>query len=116
MRFNKIIVFCLFLSCSAWGRGGDSIIVGNGAGLAENNIQFAYLSLKMLTTYCSDAPSLCRLDAKEAKTINDIQSVVRKNADKTDKIIFLKEEDFSRFSFSPQKRRLIITFLSVSIL
>ena len=66
-------------------------IVGNGAGLAEQNVQFAYLSLAKIITNCKMTSKLCALTDEELHILFKIERVINKNSSNPNRIIFSSE-------------------------
>ncbi len=84
---SGILIYFLFTSVSF--AGG---IVGNGAGLVEQNIQFAYLNLPKIISGCHMANNQCGLTQEESSILKSIEQIVLQNYTSEDRIQFVSEK------------------------
>ncbi|MBC7539635.1 MAG: hypothetical protein H7281_12500 [Bacteriovorax sp.] len=87
---NILLTFLLSLcSFSVLASGGT--VVGNGAGAVESSFQQAYYSLEKIIPSCL-AVIKCELADDERIEITKILSIVNRNANKKDRLVFLSEK------------------------
>ncbi len=86
-----LLCCCSYLFSSLSLAGGASVI-GNGAGIVENNIQFSYSSLPDLVKECLRT-NRCEISATEARTLSRILTVLSINASNADRILFVSEKE-----------------------
>jgi hypothetical protein len=116
MTTKKIMTICLTISCInlAQARSGGSV-VGNGAGIAEQNFEYAYLSIEKLSEECMQN-NACDLSEKEKILLQKISKITEKNNLKPNTILFVSESkhpDF--FTTGPaEKNRIAKTMLDAS--
>ncbi|MFA6239070.1 MAG: hypothetical protein WC635_17155 [Bacteriovorax sp.] len=70
---------------------GGGVIVGNGAGIVETNFQFAFHSLGSILQSCIKNTN-CSLQPDEIIIAESIINIVKKNADKKDRFVFVSEK------------------------
>ncbi len=107
--------FLIFLFiCNEVFAGG---IVGNGAGIVEQNIQFAYLSLDKVISHCVVSPKVCGVSDEEIQTLKKIEGVLIANTSNPYRIIFLSEKSTPGFftTSSTESNRIAVTGLNSSI-
>ncbi len=92
---TKTILFllccCSYLISSVTLAGGASVI-GNGAGIVENNIQFGYSSLPDLVSECLRT-SRCEISPSEAKSLSKMLTVLSINASNAERIVYVSEKE-----------------------
>lgn len=86
-----LLCCCSYLISSVSSAGGASVI-GNGAGIVENNIQYAYSSLPDLVSECLRT-NRCEISPTEAKTFSRILTVLSANASNAERILFVSEKE-----------------------
>lgn len=87
---RSFIQLLLILPFAAWGRGGS--VIGNGAGLAENNFQYAYQSLPRFIENCLKS-ALCQVNSVERSLLAKISSAAQINLRRDDRLIFISEKE-----------------------
>ncbi len=76
-----------------WGfKSYSGILVGNGAGLAEQNIQFIYMLLPKIISECTALPIQCALTSYEQAELFKIRAVVYQNYSLSGRIQFVSEK------------------------
>lgn len=86
-------IYPALLICSVLGLKAEAgIIVGNGAGLVEQNIQFVYMSLPKIISGCFDSPNQCSLSSDENSQLLQIEAVIHQNLSLYDRIQFVSEK------------------------
>lgn len=90
---TKIFFLTLLIHFTAWAGGS---VIGNGAGLVENNFQFAYQNL--LTTF-SECITLAKCELTEAETdiVRNMRKVIELNRSNENRLVFLSEKDHPGF-------------------
>ncbi len=91
IKFSILFNIGVFLSSGSLAFAGG--IVGNGAGLAEQNVQFAYLSLNKVIAHCLATPKLCNLVVTELMVLEKIEWVLAKNSSNPNRIKFVSEKE-----------------------
>lgn len=79
-----LILFCKISLVHA--RGGS--VIGNGAGVVENNFQFAYTSLKMTISECLMMMN-CEMSTSENKILKKITQTIQKNTSNPNRLVFI---------------------------
>lgn len=79
--------FFAILSISQIAFAGGSV-VGNGAGLVENNFQYSYSMIPTLISACFASPQ-CSLNASERSLLNSIQEIATANASNQARLNFI---------------------------
>lgn len=92
---RKLLQLSVFLLPIHSFAGGGSI-VGNGAGIVENNFQFVYMSLENTIGECFLLEN-CKLSEHEKDLLGSISVIIRKNSTKAKNIYFISENDFPGF-------------------
>ena len=92
---NKYVFIILIVSSTICFAGGGSVI-GNGAGLVENNFQYAYTALITTVTECIETQK-CEMSQPELKTLIEIKKVLRQNISNVKRIIFVSDLKFPGF-------------------
>ncbi len=90
----KILFATGLISSFAWAGGGS--VVGNGAGIVENNFQFAYLSLTTTIAECLQQQK-CEMTPPEFRTLTEMQKVLETNKSNEKRIQFVSEKDHPDF-------------------
>jgi hypothetical protein len=83
---TRIIAICILLFAKISWAGGS--FVGNGAGLVENNFQYAYISLNHIFSDCLESHH-CELNGAELTLLKKMKLVLTTNLNKTDRLIFV---------------------------
>ena len=78
----------------SYARGGS--VVGNGAGVVENNFQYAYSMLPSLISTCA-VNSVCALTNSEKILLEKIRIIAEANASNADRLIFQDEGEDRTF-------------------
>jgi hypothetical protein len=89
---KTIFVLSLVLLSFPSARAGGSE-VGNGGGLAEKNLLFAYTNLPKFISLCLETP-LCRLSADEKTLLEGIGLSLSKEQEKVGQLVFQTSSDF----------------------
>jgi predicted Zn-dependent protease with MMP-like domain len=92
---------------------GGGVVVGNGAGIAENNFQYAYQSLDTILKNCLHL-SPCNIDSEETELVKKIIAIVENNENKKDRLVFLSEKRNPGFFTTGEieENRIAKTFLN----
>lgn len=90
MMRKTLILISSFVSAIAIAGGGS--VVGNGAGLVENNFQYAYSTLSSMINNCF-ALENCSLTPSEEAMLIKIQNVIYYNSANADRLKFVSEKD-----------------------
>ncbi len=91
MMHKSTFLLASFLSLAVLARGGGSV-VGNGAGLVENNFQYAYSTLGTLVRNCLQAQD-CGMTEKESRILQSMQMVLSVNSSRSDRLVFVSEKE-----------------------
>ncbi len=70
---------------------GSGNVIGNGAGLVENQFQFAYTTISSVATQCA-ASKKCETNAIENKLLTQISLIIQKNSANAERLVFLSEK------------------------
>ncbi|MDX9730187.1 MAG: hypothetical protein RBT63_00315 [Bdellovibrionales bacterium] len=84
MKTKLSAILIVLFAQSAFGNGS---VVGNGAGLSENNFQYAYSIIPTLLNSCVRS-NLCELTPKEQEIARKIVHIVRGNETNKNRILF----------------------------
>jgi hypothetical protein len=84
---SLVLALALFSTGALWAGGS---FVGNGAGLVENNFQYAYSSLNSLYSNCRDSEN-CVLTESELSLVQKMQEVIELNSSNAARILFISE-------------------------
>ncbi len=112
----KKLIMLLVLGCCqtllAANTGGGTV-VGNGAGAVESSFQHAYYSLSKIISTCVSSKK-CETTKEENLVLQTISSIVKMNANKKDRLVFLSEKLNPGFftTGSDQTNRIAKTFLN----
>lgn len=87
-----LLVFCLLASNGASAKNGSGSDAGNGGGLAEKNVIFAYMNLEKYTDLCLES-GLCRLTGPERALLTKIRGALSAEKAKEGQIIFRSEKE-----------------------
>lgn len=88
MRLIRSLLAVLFIPSAAAAAVGGGGIVGNGAGLAEQNVLFAYAGLETSIKSCLLSP-LCDPSPSEKDLLARIRRVLSQNMKKKEPIVFV---------------------------
>ncbi len=88
MQTIKFLIITTLFSIQSFAGG----VVGNGAGLVEQNIQFVYLSLPKIIESCISLPNQCSVTPEELIILEKIEVIVRRNYSTQNRIIFMSEK------------------------
>lgn len=92
---NTKIIFLSLIAASMNALAGGSLI-GNGAGLVENNFQYVYSSLPTVYSNCLSNNS-CGLSESEMVLVQKILNVIELNKDNSKRLQFVQESDVHGF-------------------
>lgn len=88
MRYTSltflVLAFAFSASSHARSNNGNGSIVGNGAGLVEQNIVFSYGALPSAIDSCLVAEAVCGVSAAEKKLLSEIRSIAAKSRESSD--------------------------------
>lgn len=70
--------------------GGGSLI-GNGAGITEQNIIYAYNALPTAIENCLNPPDICGLSTADAQVLTNIRAIAIQNAPTPDRVRYASE-------------------------
>ncbi len=90
MTTNYFISLLLATACLTEVALASGNIIGNGAGLVENQFQFAYSTLNSVATQCSESHR-CELTSDETKILQKIHAITIKNHSNPERLLFLSE-------------------------
>lgn len=90
MKIKLAIMTILFFISNAIWAGG---FVGNGAGIVEQNIQFAYTALTKFLDLCASNQKICELNQYEQVLVKKIDLIVKNNISNKDRISFISEKE-----------------------
>lgn len=93
---NNLLFLPLLLLTNSFAFAGGGSVIGNGAGLVENNFQFAYNSLNTTVAECVEKQK-CEMSLSELKILTEIKTVIQKNISNENRIIFVSEKMFPGF-------------------
>lgn len=107
------ITAVLTIFCTRALAGG---VVGNGAGLVEQNIQFVYLSLPKIISNCVAESNRCPLTSDEVSLVLKVKDVIRQNSMVVGRIQFASEKQTPGFftTSSTENNRIAKTGLDSS--
>jgi hypothetical protein len=91
MRSTLFFMVTAFLIFGQSAFAGGGVVVGNGAGIVENNFQQAYQSLDTIIQNCLNIEN-CSLQDDERVLVTKILAIVKRNSSKTDRLIFTSEK------------------------
>ncbi len=94
MKTQGMMMTVLLLFTGSLWAGGSYI--GNGAGLVENNFQYAYSSLSNIFSNCKDSEN-CNLTESELALLEKMQVVLQYNSANSQRIEFISELKFPGF-------------------
>ncbi len=86
----------LFGTLSPQSASAGGSVVGNGAGVVENNFQYSYSMLPSLIANCLATPR-CGVSPEETKLLEKIKVIAEKNASKIERLIFRDEGETGDF-------------------
>ena len=89
----KTLSAVLCISCTSWAGGS---VIGNGAGIVENNFQFAYLSLTTTVAECLQQQK-CEMSPAELKALTSMKEVLDLNRSNEKRLQFVSEKDHPDF-------------------
>lgn len=87
MQTIKFVILATLFSFQSYAGG----VVGNGAGLVEQNIQFVYLSLPKIISDCVALPNQCAVTPEEQNILERITTIVHENYSSPGRIQFVSE-------------------------
>jgi hypothetical protein len=91
---SRGLFFAILVSSHLAFAGGS--VVGNGAGLVENNFQYSYSMIPALITACL-ASAQCPLTTAEQSLLKSIREIATENASNRDRLIFVSDADEQGF-------------------
>lgn len=91
---TKLFTLAFIYSSLAWAGGGS--IIGNGAGIVENNFQYAYQNLSLTVSECIDQLK-CEMNPSEIKVLKTILQVLQVNKSNEKRLQFVSEKDYPGF-------------------
>lgn len=93
MKFTKIVLMlCFSLIPFLKANASNGGIVGNGAGLVEQNIQYAMVALGKTLEHCIANPTLCRLDDSDVSLLVEINQIQKQIYTNPGKIVVQSEK------------------------
>lgn len=112
-RFSKKIVLAWFIFAPSFVYAGGGSIVGNPAGLAEQEVIYAYLRLPQVIDSCLETKN-CELEDSELTLVKAVRALLEEPADLNKKIQFVAEKDLSACLGAPalESNRIAFTLLS----
>ncbi len=91
MMSNRSIYFLISLQMFSQVGFGSGNVIGNGAGLVENQFQFAYSTISSVATQCAEFKK-CETNAVENKLLTQISLIIQKNSTNVERLLFLSEK------------------------
>jgi hypothetical protein len=88
-KFYLLFVLALTVTAARSTRAGT--IVGNGAGLVEQNIFYAYDNLPKAIDSCMSVPAICPLTAQDSTVLTSISQIARQNSTLKQRLDFVSE-------------------------
>ena len=85
--------FAIFLLSTSllFAKSNGGTVVGNGAGIVENNFRYGYFLLKEVIPSCTEN-QMCQLSDFEINLLNKIVDIITSNLLKEDNLIFVSEK------------------------
>jgi hypothetical protein len=87
-----VLAICLSSKTFASGGSGGGTLVGNGAGIVEQNIIFAYDALPRSIDSCLSTPQVCGVLPADVDQLQKIRAVAAENRATSDRIQFVSEQ------------------------